>query len=100
MLASVLDVHKILFKHINNNLLQSCDSKIDFAPSKMLKGDKTTGWIASDHMKVMKLLPWIFRNHNSIVKEKFDNSDFNIKDYNTKICTAFLKLCNQKFLES
>ena len=62
----------------------------------MLKGDKTTGWIASDYMKVMKLLPWIFRYHNSTVKDKFNNSNFNIKDYNTKICTAYLKLHNEK----
>ena len=65
----------------------------------MLKCDKTTGWIASDFMKAMKHLPWIFRNFSSLVKEQFDKSTFNIKDYTDKMCIAYLKTRNENILQ-
>ena len=45
-------------------------------------------------MKFVKLILWIFRNVDEILENKFNNSIFNIKNYNAKMYSVCLKMCN------
>ena len=46
----------------------------------MLKEEKTTGWLAGDLLKVMKMWLWIFRNCDDIAQERFNQNDTDIKN--------------------
>ena len=40
-------------------LFEISNSRIDFLPTELLKGDKTIGWLGSDLTKVVKFWPFI-----------------------------------------
>ena len=44
----------------------------------------------------MKMWLWIFRNCDEIMQKRFYQDDINVKSHNSKICMAYLKLCNIK----
>ena len=93
--SKILDVHKQFKDDISKNLFYLCNSNIDFLPTTILNEDKTTGWLASDFMKVMKIWPYLLRNVDSIIEHKFKiSSKVDVKKFTKKMCTAHLNMCN------
>ena len=45
-------------------------------------------------MKVIQVWLQLFRNYITIIENKFSNTNFYIHKYNTRICSAYLKLHN------
>ena len=62
----------------------------------MMKEDKITGWLATCCMKVMKVWTCSFRDCGFIIERKHDNASVEPKKHTTKMCSAYLKLCNEK----
>ena len=68
--SRVLDVHSIVADDVSSCMFDLCDSGIDFLPTEVMKGDKTTGWLGADYDKVNKVWPYVWRNFDSLVNKK------------------------------
>ena len=49
----------------------------------MMKEDKTSGWLETDYIKVMKVFLWLFRNYGLNIESKYDNPSINPMKYST-----------------
>ena len=76
-------------------MFELCNSDIDFLPSEMMNEDRTTGWLAINLMKVIKVWLWLFRNYGLIIENKHDDVSVDHTKYNAKMCSACLKLRNE-----
>ena len=90
-----MDVHKQFKDDISKTLFYLCNSNIDFLPRTMLKEDETTGWLASDHINVMKIWSHLLWNVDSIIENKFKmGSKFDVEKFAKKMRTAHLTMHN------
>ena len=48
----------------------------------MLNYNKTTGWLASDYMRAMKMWLWTCQNAGAIIEEHFNNNNDDAKKQN------------------
>ena len=80
---------------VSSNTFVLSDAGIDFLPSEVMKTDKTAGWLGADFNKINKVWPWIWRNVDPISRQKFNTLEVDATKYTSKMCTAYLKLCNQ-----
>ena len=80
---------------VSSNTFVLSDAGIDFLPSEVMKTDKTAGWLGADFNKINKVWPWIWRNVDPISRQKFNTLEVDATKYASKMCTAYLKLCNQ-----
>ena len=53
-LAKLLNIHDITEEDVPATLFEMSNLSIDVLPIKMLKGDKTTGWLGLDLSKITK----------------------------------------------
>ena len=83
-----------LIIEVKRNMELLVKSDLDFVSSKILEDDKSSSWITTNYVKFVKVMLWIFYNFDKMLENKFSNSNFNIKNYNSKICMAYLKLHN------
>ena len=61
----------------------------------MLNEYKTTGWLASDFIRTMKMWLWTHRNVDTIIEKHFNvNNDDDGKNYNGLMCSAYLSMCD------
>ena len=59
----------------------------------MLNKCKTTGWLASDFIRTMKMWLWTHRNVDTIVEKHFNvNNDDDGKKCNGLMCSAYLSM--------
>ena len=71
-----LGVSKYLKDDASKKLFELCSSNIDFLPTTMLNECKTTGWLASDFIRTMKMWLWACRNVDTIIEKHFNvNND-------------------------
>ena len=55
----------------------------------MIKDDKKYVWIKMDCAKLAHVFPWVFKNMDYLLENKFQGND-NVKDRNSKICKNYL----------
>ena len=67
---------------------------IDFGPNVVLKDEKTSGWIASDYLRLCKVMPWVFKDMDYIFNLMFIKND-NPNTCTAKMCKNYLLLQNQ-----
>ena len=67
-----LGVSKFLNDDVSKKLFELCNSNIDFLLTTMLNECKTTGWLASDFIRTMKMWLWMCRNVDAIIEKYFN----------------------------
>ena len=92
-LASLLDVKSEVTNSVKITMEGLVKARIDFAPLEILIGDKTTGWIGSDYMRLIKLLPYVFRQMDTLIAAK-NHNNVNAETYTSKMCKTYLLLRN------
>ena len=94
LLANVFDVDKVVLQCVMNNMEQLLAAGIDFGPNAMLRDEKTSGWIASDYLRLSKVMPWVFKDMDNIMKLMFQENE-DIDKHTSKMCRNYLMLHNQ-----
>ena len=94
LLAKEFDVDKVIIESVTNNMEQLLVAGIDFGPNVVLKDEKTSGWIASDYLRLCKVMPWVFKDMDYIFKLMFIKND-NPNTCTAKMCKNYLLLQNQ-----
>ena len=56
LFAKVFDIRNLLLNDVIKNMELLYNSGIDFLLTKMFKEDKTSGWLATDYIKFIKLI--------------------------------------------
>ena len=91
----MLDIRTSLLLDLKTNMDLLNVSGIDVAPSEKLNDDSTSGWIAMDYAKHIKMILWTCRHFNRILDKKLSSvSTTHVKHQNSKVCTACLNLFN------
>ena len=62
----------------------------------MINENRTTGWLATCFVKVTKVWLWLFQSYGLIIENKHDNTSVDPPKHNAKMCSACLKLHNEK----
>ena len=65
--------------------------RIDFIPKEKTKYDKTAGWIATDCIRLARVMPWVFKDVENLLEHKFQGNE-NMKDCNSKIFKNYLTI--------
>ena len=53
--AKCLDVHFVVTADVSSSAFNLCNSGIDFLPTEVMKGDKTTAWLGSNFNRINKV---------------------------------------------
>ena len=94
--AKLFNVHSLVLKDISSALFDCSNSGIDILPNELLKGDKyTSGWLATDFNKLCKFWCYVWRNMDYYLDQQFNNKTMDLSKYTSKMCSIYLKLCNQ-----
>ena len=93
-LSQLLSMHAVVEQDVSTTLFQISTSGIDFLPNELLKGDRTTGWIGSDFIRIAKVWLYVWRDYGTRLKNKLYDPDISAKKYSSKMCIAYLKLHN------
>ena len=88
LLAKEFDIDKVVIESITNNMQQLLVAGIDFGPNVVLKNEKTSGWIASDYLRLAKVMPWVFKDMDYIMKIMFIKND-NPFTHAAKMCKNY-----------
>ena len=68
---------------------------IDLLSKEKLKNDSTSGWIATDYVKFIKMTLWMCRNCDRILEQNLSLvSTTHIKQHNRKVYTVSSNLVN------
>ena len=71
------------------------ESGIYFVPTEKFKEDSTSGWIATDYVKFIKMTLWTCRHFDKILDQKLLSvSTTHVKQHNRNECTAYSNLFN------
>ena len=93
LLTKIFSIDKTLIKDITKSIDLLIKFSIDFLLTEKIKDDKTTGQIAVDYVRFIRVIYWVCKDFDKLLYCMF-GSEFNIKNYNSKICRNYLSQYN------
>ena len=72
-LSKLLNARNVVLEDVSSTWFELRNAGIDFSSIKMMKGDKTTGWLGTYYNKLTKFWYFILCNFYLQRKNKFQN---------------------------
>jgi len=85
LFAKIFNISKTLTKEMTKSINLLIKSGIDFLPTKNIKYDKTTDYIAADCIRFIRVTCWVNTDFDKLLYCIF-GSEFKFKNYNSKMC--------------